>query len=328
MSTFVGYLGNLINLSLGVPFGAGQFMAGLHVFWLILIRAMVPRTGVGTIGGTLKGLVELFTGSTHGIVILFVSLFQGFLIDIVGRFAGDYHSKGVTSRLIWWIGAGIASASNVIIFQIFYFSGVPILYISVITLLAFCSGVIFAGYFAWETIEFLGETGVVPSKPITQIHPVKSRTGLAKSNLPAIAFILFLITGSLYYIIGVARYSSDLHSCQITGLVEQPFIFSPTDFTNDIVTIEAQLSGSIVQLPPTNYTGVLLTTILQQAKVLPAATGVRIVAWDGYVIALDLNLVLDDAELLLTDTLEGLWLIAGNYEGSFWVQKVSVIEIY
>ena len=38
LSTFVGYLGNLVNLALGVPFGAGQFMAGLHVFWLVVVH--------------------------------------------------------------------------------------------------------------------------------------------------------------------------------------------------------------------------------------------------------------------------------------------------
>jgi hypothetical protein len=32
--------------------------------------------------------------------------------------------------------------------------------------------------------------------------------------------------------------------------------------------------------------------------------------------------------MLLTDTAEGLWLIAGAYDGSQWVQMVSLIEIY
>jgi energy-coupling factor transport system substrate-specific component len=77
LSTFVGYLGNLVNLALGVPFGAGQFIAGLHVFWLVLIQAIIRKRGAGTFGGLLKGIVELFTGSTHGIVIVLVSLVQG-----------------------------------------------------------------------------------------------------------------------------------------------------------------------------------------------------------------------------------------------------------
>ncbi len=170
LSTFVGYLGNLINLALGVPFGAGQFMAGIHVFWLVLIRALVSKNGngalgilAGSIGGLLKGFVELFTGGTHGILIVLISLTQGVLIDITSMIGTDYHSGGVSTRLIWWIGAGIASASNVIIFQILYFSGVPLLYIAIITILSFCSGIIFAGFFAWETVDFLYETGITSS---------------------------------------------------------------------------------------------------------------------------------------------------------------------
>jgi hypothetical protein len=62
--------------------------------------------------------------------------------------------------------------------------------------------------------------------------------------------------------------------------------------------------------------------------VKPEASSIRVTAWDGYMITLDLNAVWNDTELLLTDTTEGLWLIAGNYEGSLWVQKVSAIEAY
>jgi len=36
LSTYIGYLGNLINHMLGVPFGAGQFLAGMHVLWIVL----------------------------------------------------------------------------------------------------------------------------------------------------------------------------------------------------------------------------------------------------------------------------------------------------
>ena len=106
LSTFIGYLGNLINLALGVPFGAGQFMAGLHVFWLVLIRVIVPKLGAGTAGGLLKGTVEMFTGSTHGIAIVFVSLVQGIIIDMSAAAAGSRDSPRESSRVVWWLGAG------------------------------------------------------------------------------------------------------------------------------------------------------------------------------------------------------------------------------
>ena len=310
-------------------------MAGIHVFWLVLIRALVPRYGngalglfAGTIGGALKGLVEFFTGSTHGIVIIIISLAQGILIDFTSRVANDYQTGGITSRMTWWIGAGLSSAINVVIFQILYFSGIPFLYITIMTLLAFCSGIIFAGYFAWETVDFLTETGVILSGTQNQSISTKSRTTMTKQNIPAIAFLLFLIVGSTYYVVSVAKFSSDLHSCQIDGLVEESFVFRVSDFTGNLTTIEAQLSGSYVELPPANYTGIRLNTILQHAVTLPEASNVRIIARDGYMISLDLFSVMSDSRMILTDTQDGLWFIAGNYVGSYWVQMVSVIEVY
>jgi amino acid permease len=41
MSTYVGYLGNLVNRLFGVPYGAGQFVSGLHVFWFTLVALLV-----------------------------------------------------------------------------------------------------------------------------------------------------------------------------------------------------------------------------------------------------------------------------------------------
>ncbi len=328
LSTFVGYLGNLINLSLGVPFGAGQFLAGLHVFWLVLMRVIIPRTGAGAAGGLLKGLVEMFTGSTHGIIIVIVSLVQGILIDIGAEFGGDLNTGGTSTRLTWWLSAGIASASNVVVFQALYFAGVPIVYILVITVLAFCSGVIFAGYFAWQTLEFLCDTGLVRQTFLHSNPVVHSKVKILRRNIPALAFVLFLITGSLYYAVGVARLGSDFHSCEVRGQVENPYVFRLSDFTGQETTVEAQLQGSYVQLPAANYTGILLSTIIGSAIPLPTAAGVRIVARDGYSVNMDITDIMADTSLLLTDVDDGLWLIAGNYDGATWVRMVSHLEVY
>ena len=227
LSTFVGYLGNLINLALGVPFGAGQFMAGLHVFWLVLIRVIVPKRGMGTAGGLLKGMIEMFTGSTHGIVIVVVSLVQGFVVDIAASAAGNTENPKDSSRVTWWLGAGVASAVNVIVLQLFYFTGAPFLYIFVISILAFCSGIIFAGYFAWETLEFLNDAGTISgfqsAKPVL---PNNSPKSIAYRNLPAIVFVLFLTVGSLYYTTNIANVFADPYSCEVRGLVDNPFSFS------------------------------------------------------------------------------------------------------
>jgi energy-coupling factor transport system substrate-specific component len=329
LSTFVGYLGNLINLALGVPFGAGQFMAGLHVFWLVLIRVLVPKRGVGTAGGLLKGMIELFTGSTHGIVIVVVSLIQGFVVDIAASVAGSTENPASSSRVTWWIGAGFASAANVIVLQLFYFTGAPFLYIFVISILALCSGIIFAGYFAWETLEFLNDAGTISGfqsiKPTIENSTPRS---IMSRNLPAIVFVLFITVGSLYYTTNVANVFADPYSCEVRGLVDNPFTFTLDDFPGSEITIEAELIGAYTHIPPANYTGLLLSTILQQADVHTNAVGLQVIARDGYLISLDIADVMTDSELLLTRTIDGLWLIADNYDGSMWVRQVIILQVY
>ena len=82
MSVYIGYLGNMVNRVVGVPFGAGQFMAGLHLFWIVISWGLIRRTGVGTMTGLLKGVIEMLMGSTHGAVIIGVSMIQGMLFDL------------------------------------------------------------------------------------------------------------------------------------------------------------------------------------------------------------------------------------------------------
>lgn len=327
LSTFIGYLGNLINLALGVPFGAGQFMAGLHVFWIIIMRLLVPRFGVGTAGGLLKGMVELFTGSTHGIVIVVVSLIQGTLVDITAHFGGSTSKANSDNRLVWWLGAGAATASNVFVFHLIFFLGVPLAVISTIAILAFCSGVIFAGYFAWETFYFLGEAGFGPV-PRTIEPQSKTRGGIVVRNISSVGFILFLMVGSLFYAFAVARPFADPYACDVVGLVENPYIFRTADFAGSEVTVEAELIGAYIHIAPTNYTGILVSSILALAEPNSEATGLRVTARDGYMIQFELSNVMTDKAFLLTENEDGFWLVAGNYDGSLWVQSVVQLEVY
>ena len=94
------------------------------------------------------------------------------------------------------------------------------------------------------------------------------------------------------------------------------------------MTIEAELTGAYIHLPAANYTGVLLSIILQQATPLPEATGLRVMARDGYQVEFDLNDVMNDDRLLLTSNTDGLWLIAAEYDGSLWVRQVLTIQVF
>jgi DMSO/TMAO reductase YedYZ molybdopterin-dependent catalytic subunit len=134
--------------------------------------------------------------------------------------------------------------------------------------------------------------------------------------------------GSFYYTTNIANVFADPYSCEVKGLVDTPFSFTLDDFSDSEVTIEAELIGAYTHIPPANYTGILLSTILYHANIQAGATGLQIIARDGYSISLDLADVMTDSELLLTRSTDGLWLIANNYDGSMWVQQVITLQVY
>lgn len=160
LSAYIGYIGNLINRLFGVPFGAGQLIAGLHVVWPLLARSLTGRFGSGTLTGLTKGMVEFLAGGTHGVVIVFVSLVEGLLVDV---------GMGISRRqslTVMMLAGGVASASNVFLFQVIYFSGVSLSFILVMAGLSFVSGVFFGGYLAWDLRRLLVATRLVVNTPL------------------------------------------------------------------------------------------------------------------------------------------------------------------
>ena len=159
LSTYIGYLGNLINRLFGVPFGAGQLIAGLHIVWSLLARLLIGRFGAGTLTGLLKGAVEFLSGGTHGVVVLLVSLVEGLLVDV---------GMGILPRrslVLTMITGAVASASNVFVFQAIYFSGVSFQFILVMVGLSVVSGAALGGYLAWDVERLLVASRIVRRTP-------------------------------------------------------------------------------------------------------------------------------------------------------------------
>jgi ABC-type thiamin/hydroxymethylpyrimidine transport system permease subunit len=323
LSTFVGYLGLLLNTAIGTPFGAGQFLSGLHVFWIVLAAGLIRKTGTATATGLLKGFVEFFTGSTHGIVVVLVSLIQGLIIDI------SFYAIGQRDSLPFWsVIAGFAAASNVIVFQIFFFSGVPLIFLALLVILAFSSGIIFGGYFGHATTYLVLASNVyrstITGSPRTSKGSIWRRLG--PYRLSALIFLIVIAFGASLYAVFVWRPVLDPLSCEVIGQVSQPFRFSYFTYKDQEVTIEAELIGSVTHLPPQNYTGIPLVTILTDAQPLESATTLQVIASDGYSATFSLEEVLNDNEIILVVE-EGLRLVAKNYPGWYWVQKVVRLVI-
>lgn len=334
LSTYIGYLGNMVNHIVGVPFGAGQFLSGLHVLWIVLAIGITKRKGAGTVTGLLKGVIELFLGSTHGVVIVVVSLVQGMIADAL---LFDDKAKANRDLMRYAIAGAFASASNVVVFQVFFFSGVPIFLIAMLCMLAAASGVIFAGLLPIEMMESLDQAGLgggrskVPvDVPMPEGADRSGRVFGVRKRTVAVAvtavFLAAFTIGAVYYFAYVFVLPGS-GSVEVFGTVESPYDFHYEDFSDQEVTVNAELIGSVTHVDPRDYTGIRLSVIVQEASPSAEANVVRVYGSDGYFASFELSDVLSDGELILIYEDGGYRLVAANYEGAYWVEEVVSIEV-
>lgn len=326
LSTYIGYLGNLINHIFGVPFGAGQFLAGLHVIWIVLAAGITRKMGVATTTGFVKGLVELFMGSTHGIVIVLVSIIQGIIVDAVLITA---KSKAGRSPIMYGIAGALASASNVIVFQIFFFSGVPIVLILMISMLAAASGIIFCGWMATQMLGSLEHAGLVesPKQGMVPVPPTKWQKRISVVNIVAMLCILGMFTiGAVYYFFAIYE-PPNPGSVDVRGNVADEYSFKYDDFSDREVTVNAELIGSVTHVPPRNYTGIPLSIVVGEANPDLNATRVVVRGTDGYTAEFDLADVMSDGTLIMTFENGSYRIVAANFDGAYWVEDVASVEV-
>jgi len=314
LSTYVGYLANMVNDFAGTPFGAGQFLAGLHVFWLVLTRCITRKTGSGTLAGLLKGLVEMLSGSIHGVVVVLISGLEGLVVDVLMVRAGPDSTLGPL------LAGGLATASNVFVFQQLFFSGLPVSFILVIGLMAFASGVIFAGYFSHHVLVSLSSSGVLRQGTTTAPGSPRWRTGLGY------ALVAAFLGGALWFYATTYSWGSP-GAFSVQGMVDDAFRYEESDFSQHVVTVQAELRGSYMHLGMKNYTGVPLSAILRRASPSPPASRVRLVAADGYSVVLDLQLVMNSPEIIIARDGDQYNLVADRLDGSQWIQGISRIEL-
>ena len=332
LSTYVGYLGNMVNRMVGVPFGAGQFMAGLHVFWMVVAYGLIRKTGSATACGLLKGVVEMLTGSTHGAVIVLVSLIQGGIFDGVMLVTRNKESKFPN-----YLGAGLAAASNVFVFQVLYLHAIPTIYILLITILAFCSGIIFGGYFGLSTLENLVKGGLTQRSHASMgmdeegalgKEPIRKRRGATPEKILALVFVSLFVVGAVYYFADVYHIDADGEGLRLTGSLEDPYTFSMKDYESEVITIEAELQGSVTYVPPQNYTGVPLRKVLENATPMQNAGWVDVIGRDGYSATFAFDELMEEERVIVIEEGEKLRLIAGGFDGAYWVRDAVEVRVY
>ncbi len=148
----IGWGGTMLSLTPLGPIG-GQALSGLHIFWLIIAAALVQRHGAATATGALKGMIEMMLPSHLGVFVFIISLFEGAVVDIV--FLPLRRAK----PLVVLLAGGLASASNLIVLQLFQFlpSAFSFTVYLAIYGASFVSGLVLGGYLSSKILKVAGK---------------------------------------------------------------------------------------------------------------------------------------------------------------------------
>jgi len=153
VSVPVGHAGNLLK-TVGLPPGASQLLAGIHVLWLILAAVLVERRGAATMAGVLKGLVEATLFSYHGVLVLLISVVEGCVVDLVLLPLDKNDAKSIC------VAGALSSASNVAVLQLAMMLPLPSAVFASMYLASFVSGLIFAGYLGKRVLDVVSRNPI------------------------------------------------------------------------------------------------------------------------------------------------------------------------
>ncbi len=310
-STYINTLSDAVHAMLGLP-GATQWAAGLHVLWIVLSMGIARKTGIGTITGILKGAVELMSGNSHGVIILLVNLVAGLLVDF-----GFLVFKNKKSLWPYLLAGGLATGSNVLVFQIFATMPLNILAASAIAILfmvAFISGLIFAGVIPSLLIKTLQKAGVVK-----HAAPIKTE----KKYGWLIVLCVFLLAALLSVYLKTTLKGPE--KIQITGDINNPYQFPTSDYVPQEQTLEVEYHGVM-----TPYSGFLLADLIDFAQPDQNADMLLIQAVDGYKFLLSFQELANNPNILLTQQGQGQNVsfdIVGPYSSKAWVRNVTQLTV-
>jgi ABC-type thiamin/hydroxymethylpyrimidine transport system permease subunit len=311
VSTYINAVGEFVHSMVGFA-GTTQWAAGLHILWLTLAVGLTRKQGAGTVTGVLKGAVELLTGNTHGLLVLLVDIVAGLLVDV-----GFLPFRDRESLPAYCLAGGLASASNVFVFQLFASLPADVLAYGALLIVgvgAFLSGVLFAGVLSRALLNTLRRSGVVkdqaPAPMPRRTYPIF----LAGVALLAVALTIYL-RGALR---GPATVT-------VGGAVDSPYDY-PLEH-GDIGTVSAE---GTLQGVTSRYTGVPVRELVARAGPDADASLLLIRASDGYAFFVSMAEVRDNDSLLLAPQGSGneaSYDIVGALNSKAWVRGVKELLV-
>ncbi len=311
VSTYINAVGDFFQSIFGFA-GTTQWAAGLHVLWLTLAVGLTRKQGAGTVTGLLKGGVELLTGNTHGLLIVLVDVVAGLLVDL-----GFLPFRKKDSLAATCLAGGLASASNVFVFQLF--ASVPadtLAYWAMLLVagVAFLSGLLFAGVLSRGLLTALRRAGAVkdaPPEPMgRRVYPI---------FLVAVALLAVALT---VYLRDALRGPTTVH---VGGAVNAPYDYPAAH--NDLGATTAK--GTLREVTA-KYQGVPVREIVARAEPQPGTSLLLVRASDGYAFFIGLDEVRDNDALLLAGQGEGdevSYNIVGALNSKAWVRGVEELVV-
>jgi energy-coupling factor transport system substrate-specific component len=309
--TYVNALGDAFQATLGFA-GTTQWAAGLHVLWLVLAVGLTGKQGAGTLTGVLKGVVELLSGNTHGLLVLLIDVIAGLLIDL-----GFLPFRKKDSLPAFCLAGGLASASNVFVFQLFAVLPADTLAYTALLLVAgvaLVSGVLFAGLLGYALLNSLRRAGVAKDRALA---PTRGRLYLAFLVVAGL-----LTVGLTLYLRQALRGSAAVH---VGGAVSAPYDYPSEHGDLAQVTAETTLRNAT-----TRYTGVPIHELIGRAQPKEDASLLLARATDGYAFFISIEEVQLNESLLLACQGKGENAscdVVGAENGKAWVRGVSELTL-
>ncbi len=311
VSTYVNAIGDFFQSILGFA-GTTQWAAGLHVLWLTLAVGLTGKQGAGTVTGILKGVVELLSGNTHGLLVVLVDVVAGLLVDL-----GFLPFRNKDSLPAYALAGGLASASNVFVFQLFASLPADVLAYGAMFLVggvAFASGVLFAGLLGRVLLNALRRAGVVRDRAPAP------RTGSVYPILLASAAVLALVLG--VYLRQALRGPATVH---VGGAVQAPYDYPLEHGDIPLITAEATLRDVT-----SRYSGIPVRELIERAQPQPNVSLLLIQASDGYAFFVSMDEVRENESLLLAPQGQGedaSYNVVGPRNSKAWVRGVEEMSV-
>ncbi len=317
MSTYVGYLANVINRLVGVPYGAGQIVAGLHILWIVLILAITGKMGSGVLGGLLKGFVEFVSGSHLGLFVVFFSLVEGIFTEL-----GYWPFKKYRS-LSCMAGGAMGAFAYVLAQQLANRVYDNFFLFGAVSLLSILSGAIFAGYFSKGIVDNLEDAGIVRRDK----RPGQKALSFTPAKALALLLVLAVVFSAIYYF-ALVRLKGDPLQFTVTGDVAYTKDYYQPSYSSQFVTVNAKLDGAVTHLPAQDYTGLSMRYVLKDARIGQNASRLDFVGKDGYTQTFNVSDAIDNDDLIVVQEGDSLRLVARGYPGQLWVSQLKMVKVY